>query len=491
MKLQGPVGLTDSRMGATNLFLLLTLTLGALFVHGYHPYAEDAEIYLPGVKKLLHPELYPKGAEFFQSHAGLTWFPNLIAASVRISHLPFGYALFCWQVVSIFLFLLACWRVTGSCFSDLRARWAGTALVAALLTLPIAGTALYIIDQYVVSRNIAAFAGLFAISATLRKRYAWTAAWLVFDAAVHPLMCVFAITFCIILAGMERLRPIAIGLACFLPISIFEPSSTAYHEASMYHASQYLSSWHWYEWLGAVAPIAIVYFMASAARRVGKPVLARVCAALTIYGVVFFAAALVLVPAPETLARLQPLRALHLIYVLLLLMGGGLLGEYALKGRTWAWLVLFLPICTGMFLAQRTLFPNSVQVEWPWSAPNNDWMKAFIWVRDNTPVNAYFALDPSYMQFSGEDNIGFRAVAERSRLADIVKDSGAVVMFPPLAAEWLQQVREQENWPRYTLQDFAALHGKYGVDWIVARVPPVGGLRCPYQNPTVAVCQLD
>jgi len=49
--------------------LLLLITLGALLVHGYHPGAEDAEIYLPGIKKNLNPALYPFGAEFFLSHA--------------------------------------------------------------------------------------------------------------------------------------------------------------------------------------------------------------------------------------------------------------------------------------------------------------------------------------------------------------------------------------------------------------------------------------
>ena len=69
-------------------FLLLLLTLGALLVHGYHPWAEDAEIYLPGVEKILRPELFPFNAQFFASHAHLTFFPNFIAASVRFSHLP-------------------------------------------------------------------------------------------------------------------------------------------------------------------------------------------------------------------------------------------------------------------------------------------------------------------------------------------------------------------------------------------------------------------
>ena len=45
------------------IFLSL-LTAGALLVEGYHPFAEDAEIYLPGVEKILHPELFPLGANF-------------------------------------------------------------------------------------------------------------------------------------------------------------------------------------------------------------------------------------------------------------------------------------------------------------------------------------------------------------------------------------------------------------------------------------------
>ena len=54
----------------------------------------------------------------------------------------------------------------------------------------------------------------------------------------------------------------------------------------------------------------------------------------------------------------------------------------------------------------------------------------------HTPKEAVFALDPNYMVLPGEDAHGFRAVAERSVLADNVKDSGAVSLFPKLAAEW-------------------------------------------------------
>jgi hypothetical protein len=65
------------------LLRLVLLTAIAFFIQGYHPYAEDAEIYLPGVEKILHPELFQVGREFFAAHASMTLFPNLIAFHTR------------------------------------------------------------------------------------------------------------------------------------------------------------------------------------------------------------------------------------------------------------------------------------------------------------------------------------------------------------------------------------------------------------------------
>jgi hypothetical protein len=45
-------------------------------------------------------------------------------------------------------------------------------------------------------------------------------------------------------------------------------------------------------------------------------------------------------------------------------------------------------------------------------------VEAFDWVKANTPVDAYFVLDPHYMEREGEDFHGFRGLAERSQTAD-------------------------------------------------------------------------
>jgi hypothetical protein len=477
----------------TTVIGLLLLTFGSLAVHGYHPYAEDAEIYLPGVEKILNPALFPVGTEFFQSHASLTLFPHLIAFSVRLSHLPFDYALFAWHLVSIFLLLLASWELSGRCFAGERARWGTVALMAALLTLPVAGTALYIADQYLNPRNLAAFAGLFAVKHALDGKHLRASLWLIFALACHPLMGVFAFSYCALLVLQEKFWRTSAVLPAFLPFSnFFAPGSAAYHEAARFHGFHYIMNWQWYEWLGIVAPAPIFWWLARVARGRSMLNVARMCDALVIYNLAYFAAGL-LVSVPkqfESLARIQPLRSLHLLYMLLIVIGGGFIADYILKDRWWRWVLFFLPLCTGMFIAQREIFPASSHIEWPWATPKNQWEQAFLWVRQNTPIDAVFALDPLYMQAPGDDMVGFRANAERSRLADAIKDSGAVSMFPPLGEEWWEQFQAQQNWTTFQKPDFMRLRQKYGVGWVVLQSPGISGLDCPYRNSAVMVCKI-
>jgi hypothetical protein len=482
--------------------ILLLLTVGALLVHGYHPYAEDAEIYLPGVEKILQPQLFPSRQEFFLSHASLTIFPNLIAFSLRLTHLPMEYGLFLWHVASIFLVLASCWELTGLLFSNARARWGGVCLVAALLTIPVAGTALYIMDQYLNPRNLAAFAGIFMVARTLEKKYLRAFLWLAFAVGMHPLMWVFPFSFCVLFVVMEkfgaRWKSSAVATLAsllWLGMPLAPAASTAYHEAAKQHGFHYIQNWQWYELLGIVAPLALFWWFGRNARgwtAHGRfPMVEPVSRAFMLYGLIYLAMALVLdIPARfEALARIQPLRSLHLLYIVLFVMIGGFLGEYLLRDRVWRWLALFVPLGIGMFMAQRSLFPASAQVEWPGVTPENPWEQAFIWVRQNTPINALFALDPEYMHIHGEDETGFRCLAERSRLADDVKDNGVVSMFPLLAEEWWAQVQAQTPWSNFRAEDFARLKGKYGVGWVVVQ-QPTAGLDCAYGNSAVKVCRI-
>jgi hypothetical protein len=474
------------------------LTALALLIHGYHPYAEDAEIYLPGVLKILNPSLFPTNTEFFGEHAGHSLYPNLIAFSVRATHLPLPWVALLWQVCSIFLLLAASWRLASAFFDEELANWGAVALMAALLTLPIAGTTLYILDQFLNPRNLAAFAALFAVAEVLHRKYGRAALWLAFGAAVHPFMASFGILFCVWMVLLDRYRPSILGFAMALPFGItFEPPPPAYHEVALRQRAHFVLRWEWYEWLGLIAPVLLFLWLAKWARRRGAKNLELVSRAMVPFVLVAAVAAIGLgIPARlEALTRLQPLRCLALCYMALVVIGGGLLGQYVLRRHIWRWLVLFLPLSLGMFFAQRQLFPSSAHIEWPWAQPRNRWAQAFDWIRENTPVDALFALDPRHMELPGEDENGFRARAQRSMLADLVKDKGATSMFPPLSVKWAEQTADEKNFDRFGKEDFERLRQKYGVTWVVEQVGTSGeisaGLDCLYKNSAVMVCRVD
>lgn len=485
------------------VILLLFLTAAALLVHGYHPYAEDAEIYLPGVERILNPALFPVGQEFIRAHSSMTVFPNLVAFSLRVTHLPFELGLFAWHIASIFLLLAACWHLSGLLFGNARAQLGSACMLAALLTLPVAGTALYIDDQYLNPRNLAAFSSVFAVTGLLRKSYLHALAWIVFAACVHPLMWVFPFSFgalWLVMEYIERRRTVrqpieqgtaALGFFFMLGIQLAPANSAAYHESARLHSYFYIQEWQWYEWLGIVAPLALLWWFGRIARARQKLLLARACRAFALYGVIYFVVALIVdLPASfETLARIQPLRNLHLLYMFLFVCIGGFLGEYVLKDRVSRWLALFVPLSIGMFAAQRSLFPASSHIELPGRPPRNPWGQAFVWIRNNTARDAIFALDPAYMQLPGEDETGFRCRTQRSRLADRIRDGGVVSMFPALADEWWKQVQAQSPWRNLGLADFAGLKRDYGVSWLVVQQPGVAGLECPYENSAVRVCR--
>ena len=484
-----------------NFGVLTGLSLGAFFLDGYHPGVEDAEIYLPGILKRLHPTLFPHNSEFFQSHAHMTLFPELIAGSVRALHLPVGIVVLGWQLLCIFLLLLACWRIARLCFPEDHAVWCGVALIASLLRMSAAGTGLYIMDEYLTPRALSTPLALLAATEAIEGNYARAGVYLVVTCAVHPLMAVFAGTFVMLLVLVRRLELVSlrdpervyVTAASAIAVPLFPKVTMSYREVLDTRAYFFLTNWTWYEWLGLLGPFALLTWMAWLGKRKGLGAISLICQALIIFEAFFFAIALVIsMPGRfDNFAELQPMRCLHLLYILMFLLGGGLLGKFVLQVRAWRWALLFVPLCGVTALAQQATFPASPYIEWPWKVSDNPWVQAFEWVRVNTPESAYFAMDPSAMQIPGEDEHGFRAIAQRSLLADGVKDSGAVSMFPNLAEEWRDQVNAQRGWKKFQLADFQRLKTRYGVDWVVVEQPGAAGLACPYGNWRVRVCTID
>ena len=491
-------------------FLLLALlTLAAILVHGYHLGIEDQAIYLPGVEKNLNSSLFPYDSELFLPQTRPTLFDEMVAASVHASHMTLDTAVFVWQILSIFLFLLACWRLVCRCFSAADARWASLALVAALLTLPVAGTALYLVDQYLHPRTLATAGVLFAIVEVMDRRFSLAVLWIALAALLHIQMAFSGALFCIFLGwnSAELLDPKGnarqheskslgrpVGTSLLFPLSsLLEPGSESWKEAARTRTQHYLLQWRWYEWIGAIAPLALMYWFAAIAQKSREQraaFLSRRAAAFGAFGVVS-GLALTVPPQLERLTPYQPMRIMHLVTLLFVLLAGGFIGQYVLRNSAVRWLLLFVPLCSGMFYAQRQLFPGSEHLEFPGLQPRNQWVKAFDWVRANTPEDAYFALDPVHMNRPGEDEHGFRAFSQRSMMADMDKDPGVVTLFPAVASRWQRETKARERWNTFTLADFVKLKKEFGVNWVILEKPLRVPLTCPYENDVVAVCRIS
>jgi len=253
----------------------------------------------------------------------------------------------------------------------------------------------------------------------MERRFVRAAAWTVATAAIHPLMVVFGAAYAGLYVWMERRpersQPRVTAVAALLPLALFPPVTDAYREVLNSHSYFLLLRWEWYEWVGIFAPLALLWWFERLGRRLGLPRLSQVSRALIAFGVIFFIGALVTTVPPQLAAwaKLQPMRSLHLLYAMPFVLAGGLLAQFVLQRKVWRWLLLFVPLCAGMFFAQRQEFPATPHLELPGAEPANEWAKAFVWIRENTPRDAYFALDPGYMEAAGEDQHGFRAIAER------------------------------------------------------------------------------
>jgi len=476
------------------------LTAAALAIHGYHLGVEDAEIYVPAARQALDPHLYPYAPEFFLSHGHLSLFSSILAWSARITHLSMDWTLLLWYVATLFAMLVSCWMLAAACFQNDRARWSAVILITAVLAMPATNTGLLLMDPYLTARSLSTPLTLFALASFLERRYVAAAIAVVSTALIHPQMVVYLLflTGVMWLAERNKTRvteriPVLTAVAA-MPTGFHLAQATGPYREALYSRDYFfLYNWEWYHWIGMLAPLAILAWFWKADLRGTRPALQRVSFALILFGLLSIIAALVLCssPALDMFARLQPLRSFHLITIVFMLLLAGVVGEYAAKNRPWVIAAITIPLAGGMFIVARQTYAFSPQIELPAQTSSNDWVNTLLWVRQNTPEDAVFAVDSRYFEEPGVDVHGFRAVSARSALADYFKDSGVVSLFPALADEWKQMSNATYGLNHFNANDFRRLTEQYpAVTWTVVHGSAPAGLDCPYQQRGYAVCRL-
>jgi hypothetical protein len=483
------------------LLRLAALTAAALAIHGYHLGVEDGEIYVPAAKKFLDPQLYPFATEFFLSHGRMSLFSPIVALTARITHLPMDWTIFAWYVGCLFATLLSCWMVATACFTSKRAVWSAMVVITAVLTMPATNTGLLLVDPYLTARSISTPLTLFALAGILERRYMLAGVAIVCTAAVHIQMVAYLLFLIAVLWLAERRKAVArepipalASAGAVLPLGFsVGPATGWYREALFSRDYFFLYNWHWYHWLGMLAPLAILTWFWKGNVRGTRSGFQRISFALIPFGLLSIAVATVMASSDrfEMFARLQPLRSFHIITLIFVLLFAGVLGEYLADKRPWAIAAISVSLAIGMFIVNRQTYPHSPQIEFPSATSSNPWVNTLLWVRRNTPADAVFAVDSRYFEEDLSDVHGFRAISERSALADYFKDGGVVSLFPGLADEWKQMSDATYGLNHFSIDRFRILREDYPqVSWTVIHGPAPAGMNCPYQQRGYSVCHM-
>jgi hypothetical protein len=506
--------------------LVTALTFLALLVHGYHPYAEDGGVYLPEIKRLLDPGLYPYGAEFVVKHLQYSLFAPMMAGLVRESHFSVEAVLLLVHLASFWMTLFAAWLLAARCYESREARGGAVALLAVWMTLPIAGTSLMLMDPYVTARSLSTPCALLALVGALEfllpqfemdgewvrgRGLALCCAALVGGGMMHPLMAAYAFGLVLLLGALlspSRLikvwGTVGLGLTAVVMaagLQLMAPAeSVAYRRVVLTRDYWFLSQWHWYEWAGLIAPLAILSVVAVGRRKDGDDAQVGLARMAIVAGISAIVVATLFARAGMTthlVARMQPLRIFQMVYVVMILALGATLGERVLQRRPMRWLVAFSALAAVMVTAERRTFPASRHLELPGSLAGtvpaderNQYERAFVWIKGNTPRDAVFAMDAQYITKQGEDAQSFRAIAERSVLPDYSKDGGLVTNKPEFAEVWMRGQMAQTGLNAEPDAVRIAALRPLGATWVVLDKSAVTGFACAYENDAVKVCRL-
>jgi hypothetical protein len=497
---------------------IATLAALALCVHGYHPFAEDGGLYLAGAELLENPALFPHERAFITPHLAYSVFAPLLVGAEHVFHVGLPYVAFAAYLIALWLMAYAGWRLADALGVSRRVAIVAAAFLCALLTVPVAGTSLLLFDPYLTARSFSTPLCLLALAWSVRAtadqtRKLWlrVLAPLAIAALFHPLMAAYgaALCLCVAIAAVPAPRTRRIAWSAFVALAFAiagavqwlapaEPPAAQAAVVSRYY--WFLSQWQWFELLGLAAPALLLWWIARSrlATEIAQR-LASACLALTL-----LATTIALLFAQEhfaahAVARLQPLRALLMVYAAMLLLLAVTLQQWVEKrwpaparGRLRGSLIdaPILCVAAAMFFVQRTTFPLSVHIELPHAQPRNPWVQAFVWARENTPADALFALDAKYVNTDGEDAQSFRALAQRDMLPDYSKDGGETAITPRLAPAWLAASNAQFGLSEETDAERQAKLAPFGATWVVLHANAQTALPCPYTNATVKVCKL-
>lgn len=471
------------------------------FWQGYHPHADDAALYVAGIEHLLSPHLFSaQDLPYIEPQTKVSVLGPLLADLVRTTGIRLEWALVGFQLLATGGLLYAVRRLALDLFGSQKAGWLAAGLAAGAFTIPIAGTALFVMDPYVTARTASAPLSLLMVVMLVERRWLWMMLFAALTLAFHPIMggcaLLFAVTWLLYTREggprwwvLGALAALLLGAMLWIIAHDALRYNVDYRSVVLTRTYMFLPLWAWFEYIGLIAPLLLCGALMRS--RTLRPAVRSLCATIFLLGawIAFCSWLLVRPDGSMLLARLQILRVFHLIYLVGIVLIGGWLAEIRSWYR-WVFFAVFLGgSAVGTRLMQQDTFEGRPSVELPTTEVSSPWHQAFLWIGRNTPQNAILAADPNLMELHGEGHEGLRVTAERSVLGGN-KDGGVVALKPELTAFWTAQFRAQRRLAAESDAERRAELKPFGVSWLLLPAQSKTGLDCPYRNVLLQVCRL-
>jgi len=167
-------------VGALVIFMILATANSG----GYRYGVGDQAFYQPATELRLHPELFPRDRALIESQASLTVVDEVLATASRVTRLDLPQLFFILYLIT----LVATFAAAGQLARVMGLSPTATMLLLTLLTLRhrIAKTGANTLEGYMHPRQLAFALGIFALTASIKRRWIpMVVCWLV-AAAIHP-----------------------------------------------------------------------------------------------------------------------------------------------------------------------------------------------------------------------------------------------------------------------------------------------------------------
>lgn len=479
-------------MKARNLGgVLLFVILATANSGGYRYGAGDQAFYQPATELRLHPELFPRDRTLIESQARFTIVDEVLATTSRITRLDLPTLFF----ILYLLTLVATFIASSQLAQVMGLSPTATGVFLGLLALRhrIAKTGANTLEGYMHPRQLAFALGIFALTASFKRRWLPMALCWIVAAVIHPttaLWWAIAIVAGLVVTSSGRQRVlmsvtlIAVVAGPFLARS----SGLAVMDAEwlkVLETKDYLfaSGWPPYAWIFNLAYLPLILLIGKFRNdaRFAAPALALFAA---------FVCAYAFTEAHVALAvQLQVSRVFWLMDFFLALLAAWLVIDSAFAHRFGRMrplvvaAVALLVVGRGVYtLHEAGMTRASIQL----NLPADDWTDAMTWIRSQ-PADWLVLAHPDHAWRYGTS---VRVSANRDVVVESVKDSAISMYDRDIAMRTAERLAALSSYDTLNAEQALALGKRYGASVAVTEASRPLDLPLLHRNSTFAVYSL-